>query len=131
MSLSSKVTETLTTATAKALATNGAHGVNVVPVSMIKVNDDSIWLFNFFMDKTAVNITENSAVALTAWTEMVGVQVKADASHVTEGEIFEEAVAWAKTQNPDRVTKGLLILKPTAVFDISPSGVYEAKDLAV
>ena len=120
MSLSVKVSETLVTATAKALATTGEQGVNVIPVSMIKVNDDSIWLFDFFMKKTATNLATNTAVALAAWTNLVGIQVKASATYVTEGDDFDDAVTWVKTQNPDRVTKGLLILKPTAVSDISP-----------
>ncbi|MAZ29870.1 hypothetical protein CL655_01165 [bacterium] len=131
MSLSNKVIETLTTATAKALATTGPDGVNVVPVSMIKVNDDSIWLFDFFMDKTTINVAANSTVALTAWTDMVGVQIKAEAEYVTKGTLFEEATAWVKTQNPERVTKGLLVLKPTAVFDISPGGAFDADELTV
>jgi predicted pyridoxine 5'-phosphate oxidase superfamily flavin-nucleotide-binding protein len=131
MSLSKPVTDILTTASAKALATTGPHGVNVVPVSMIKVNDDSIWLFDFFMDKTASNAISDSEVALTAWTDMVGVQVKANASYVTEGETFEAAAAWVVTQNPERVTKGLLVLKPTAVFDISPGSAFSAEELSV
>jgi len=131
MSLSNKVIETLTTATAKALATTGPDGVNVVPVSMIKVNDDSIWLFDFFMDKTTINVAANSTVALTAWTDMVGVQIKAEAEYVTKGTLFEEATAWVKTQNPERVTRGLLVLTPTAVFDISPGGAFNADELTV
>lgn len=129
MSLSTKIAKTLTDATAKALATTGEHGINVVPVSILKVNDDSIWLFDFFMDKTITNITTNTDVALTAWTDMIGVQIKAVATYHTEGAEFDAAVAWVKTQNPDRVTRGLLILKPTAVFDISPGGEYEDDDL--
>ena len=129
MKLSEKIQEVLKTATAKALATTGPHSVNVVPVSMINVVDDEIWLFDFFMDKSVKNVREDSSVALTAWTDMVGIQVKAEASYLTEGTQFEEAVAWAKTQNPERVTKGLLLLKPTAVFDISPGGAFSSEDL--
>lgn len=129
--MQSKVIEALTQAAAKALATTGPHGVNVVPISMIKIDNDTIWLFDFFMNKTVANIKADPAVALTAWTSMTGVQIKALASYVTEGEDFEAAVKWVETQNPDRLTRGLLMLKPTAIYDISPGGVFMSKDLAI
>lgn len=131
MQFSTTLGEVLTKATAKALATTGPHGINVVPVSMIKVNQDSIWLFDFFMDKTVANLQSNSDVALTAWTDMTGVQLKAAASYYTSGPAFAEAVAWVATQNPARVVKGLIVLTPTEVFDISPGGAYSTDDLAL
>ena len=131
MSLSTKVNRTLVQASAKALATSGPEGVNVIPVSMIKVNEDSIWLFDFFMEKTSSNLAVNKEVALTAWTDMTGVQIKAEATYVTEGADFNNAIEWVSTQNPDRVTKGLIVLKPITIFDISPGGAFEAGDLKV
>lgn len=62
---------------------------------------------------------------------MVGIQVKAETEYITEGELFDDAVAWVATQNPDRVTKGLLILKPTGIFDISPGGAFSAEELSL
>src|SRR3989338_2963476 len=56
---------TLETAAAKALATNGPEGINVVPVSMIRVNENDIWLFEFFMDKTAKNAEAGKKAVLT------------------------------------------------------------------
>jgi predicted pyridoxine 5'-phosphate oxidase superfamily flavin-nucleotide-binding protein len=131
MSLSTKVIETINIASAKALATNGPEDINVVPVSMIKVNSDSIWLFDFFMDKTVANLKQDKTVALTTWTDMVGIQIKAKAEYLTEGENFDQAVAWVATQNPDRVVKGLIILEPTAIYDISPGGAFTENDLAI
>lgn len=128
---SSTVRDILTTATAKALATNGSADINVIPVSMIKVNDDTIWLFDFFMDKTAQNLRTNTQVALTAWTDMKGVQVKADAQYITDGDEFTEAVAWVKEQNPARTVKGLIILTPTKIHDISPGGAFTESDLTI
>lgn len=129
--LTSNLTTFLTTATAKALATSGPNGINVVPVSMIKVQGDTIWLFDFFMNKTAINAQTNNLCALTAWTDMKGVQVKATHEYLTDGDQFAEAVAWVKEQNPARVVKGLLILTPTQIFDISPGGSFSADDLEV
>jgi predicted pyridoxine 5'-phosphate oxidase superfamily flavin-nucleotide-binding protein len=129
MSFSKQVEEMLKGADAKALATDGPGGLNVVPVSMIKVNQDSIWLFDFFMDKTRQNIQNNSAVALTAWTDMTGLQLRATAEYVTSGESFTQAVAWVQTQNPERVVKGLIILTPTDIFDVSPGGAFSTMEL--
>ncbi len=132
MSLSKNVIDTLETAEAKALATQGPTGINVVPMSMIRVNDDdSIWLYNFFMDKTAENIQDNPSVALTAWSDMKGIQIKAETEYITEGDLFDESVEWCHTQNPDRVVQALIVLKPTEIFDISPGGAYEEVDLVV
>ncbi len=128
---SQSIKDALAKATAKALATYGSDGINVVPVSMIKVNDDTVWLFDFFMGKTMKNLTANPSVALTAWTDMKGVQLKCESIYKTNGSDFDAAVAWAHTQNPNRVVKGLIILTPTAVFDISPGGAFTAADLAL
>ena len=128
---SSTIRDVLSTAAAKAFATYGNTGINVVPVSMIRVNDDTIWLFDFFMDKTVQNLDVKALVALTAWTDMKGIQVKADAQYITVGDEFTEAVAWVKEQNPARVVKGLIILTPTKIHDISPGGAFLENDLSI
>jgi predicted pyridoxine 5'-phosphate oxidase superfamily flavin-nucleotide-binding protein len=128
---SSTISDALSTATAKAFATYGNCGVNVVPVSMIRVNDNTIWLFDFFMDKTAQNLQTDNRIAFTAWTDMKGVQIKADAQYVTEGDKFTEAVAWVKAQNPARTVRGLIILTPTKIHDISPGGAFAENDLLI
>ncbi len=92
MSISPNIASFLSSAEAKAMATNGPSGINVVPVSMIKVADEAIWLFDFFMDKTVKNIQTEPKVALTAWTGMTGVQIKGVITYITSGEDFEEAV---------------------------------------
>lgn len=128
---SSTIRDVLSTAAAKAFATYGNTGINVVPVSMIRVNDDTIWLFDFFMDKTVQNLDVKAPVALTAWTDMKGIQVKADAQYIMDGDEFTEAVVWVKEQNPARVVKGLIILTPTKIHDISPGGAFLENDLSI
>lgn len=123
--------DTLTNATAKALATRTGDDLNVVPVSMIKVFDDTIWLFDFFMDKSAKNMIDHPQVALTAWTAMKGIQLKGTVTYLTEGPDVEEAKVWVHTQNPTRVVKGLIVFKPAAIFDISPGGAFSEDDLAL
>ena len=108
-------------ATSKALATQGNHGINVVPVSTIRVVDGNIWLINYFMDKTLHNISYNKNVALVCWSKMMGYQIKGEMEIVTDGKNFDEAVMWVGKILPERVVKGLLILHPKEVFDVSPT----------
>lgn len=131
MRITPTVKTILETAPAKALATTCPEDINVVPVSMIRVNESNIWLFDFFMNKTVRNASASATCALTAWEGMKGIQIKGDISYITEGELFEEAVAWVKIQNPDRVVKGLLVITPTIVLDVSPGGTYTADELAL
>ncbi len=113
------VQQSLTDATQYALATTGASGLNVVPLSMLRVVDDTVWVFDFFMSKTAKNCKEHEAVALAAWKDFAGVQIHGTAQYITEGALFADAVAWVATENPDRVVRGLLVITPTKIYDIS------------
>ena len=103
----------------KALATYGLGGVSVVPVSSLKLHDNKIILVNYFFNQSLVNINQNPQVALAAWIGLEGCRIEATAEHVTFGDIFNEAVEWIAHALPDRVVKGVLILTPTAFYDIS------------
>lgn len=108
-------------ASSKALATLSKEGVvNVVPVSSIKVHDGAIVLVNYFMEKTLENILANSAVALVAWSGMIGYQIKGTATYETSGALFDEVAQWITETIPGRVVKGIIILTPTEVHDIAP-----------
>lgn len=127
-----KIHEIIRNAEAKALATTGPAGLNVVPLSMVKVNDDStIWLFNFFMDKTVKNLAAEPFAALTCWSALRGVQIKGDAAYATSGTDFDAAAKWVTSQNPKRVIKGLIALVPTEIYDISPGGAFSAEELRI
>ena len=121
MNLPPEVTDMLLTADSKALATTHDDIVNVVPVSSVKIVDGKIWLINYFMNKTIEHITHNRHVALACWKGLSGYQIKADAAYVTEGYDFDEAVRWIADILPERTVKGLLILEPTELFDVSAS----------
>lgn len=73
------------------------------------------------MDKTLSNILENKSVALVCWRKMMGYQIKGVVSYVTSGQDFDEAVKWIKSLLPDRAVKGLIILTPNEIYDISPT----------
>lgn len=116
-------------AEARALATTGPHGVNVVPVSVVEVEEGSIRLFNFFMQKSVENLLAEPEVALTCWSGLEGVQVKATAAYLTEGELFAAKVAEMKERFPSRTLAGVIELTPTAVFDVSADSGRAGKRL--
>lgn len=117
-------------AESKALATCSNDNLNVVPVSSIKIVDGKIWLINYFMDKTLSNILNNKNTALVCWRKMMGYQIKGHALYVTEGQDFDEAVKWIQEILPDRVVKGLIVITPNEVFDVSPGKNTKEKFLA-
>lgn len=117
-------------AEAKALATYANESLNVVPVSSIKIMDGKVWLINYFMDKTLSNILKGGKVALVCWRKMMGYQIKGKTSYVTEGEDFDEAVKWIKSILPERVVRGLIILTPEEIHDVSPTKDTKDKFLA-
>ncbi len=117
-------------ADAKALGTHKDGDLNVVPVSSVKIVDDKIWLINYFMDKTLENILSNNNVALVCWRKMMGYQIKGTVSYITEGEDFDRAVVWIKSVLPERIVKGLIILTPKEIYDVSPTKDTKEKFLA-
>lgn len=131
MQFSNTIITVIETAEAKALATMVNGDLNVVPVSMIRVLPAAIWLFDFFMDKTAENIKTSPQIALTTWSGMKGIQIKGTASYITEGSLFLEAVDWVKAQNPERITKALIVINPERIYDISPGGTFTTTDLSL
>ena len=115
------VEQFILSAESKALATFGNVGLNVVPVSSLRVVDGKIWLINYFMDKTVRNILDNVKVSLVCWSKMMGYQIKGTVEYKTEGAEFDQAVAWIKDILPDRTVKGLLIISPTEIHNIAPT----------
>ena len=115
------IEEFILSAEAKALATFANDNLNVVPVSSIKIVGGKIWLINCFMDKTLSNILNSKIIALVCWRGMMGYQIKGTVSYVTDGQDFNEAVKWIKSILPDRVVRGLIIINPNEIHDISPT----------
>lgn len=130
MKIATEVQTALLQAEGKALATySETDGINVVPVSSVKVVDDKVVLVNYFFGQTVRNIEENPQVALTFWSGLAGYRIKATAEYKTEGEVFDMVTAWIKETIPGRVVKGVLILEPTALYDIS-AGAEAGKKIA-
>lgn len=106
-------------AEARVLATHGPCGINAIPVSVVTIDDNHVYLYNFFMDKTVRNIQDEQTVAFTAWKGFAGVQMKATASYVTTGDLFATAVETMKKRFPNRVLSGVIVLTPTSFYDCS------------
>jgi hypothetical protein len=112
--------EQLLTLPQRALATDGPHGINVVPVSVVAIEGEAIILHDFFMGKTVANIKENPAVALTAWDGPWGLQIKGHATYEVSGESFTHAVAAMARDYPDRIVRGIIRIVPQTVYTVAP-----------
>jgi len=121
MKLPQQVIDTLLNADGKALATRSENDVNVVPVSMVKMQGDNILLINCFMGKTVGNLMKDPHVSLACWKGKEGYQIKASAEYADSGNIFDEARQWVAGTSPERVVKGVLVLEPIEIFDVSPN----------
>lgn len=130
MELSSEVCTQIENAENKAFATNGPHGVNVVPVSVVEVVSARIRLYNFFMGKSIENLQKDAPIALACWSGLSGVQVKGAATYVTSGDVFEQAVDMMKERFPERTLSGIIEITPTAVYDISADTVRAGTQIA-
>ena len=121
--LNEKIRQAILGAESKALGTSGPAGLNVVPVSVVEVEGDEILLYNFFMGKTAENLSATASgggeVSLSCWSGYRGVQVRARVQYVTTGERFKAATTALAERFPERVLKALIVLTPTAVYDTS------------
>lgn len=106
-------------ASSKALATTDGEVVNVVPVSVITVTDATITLYDFFMGKTVMNIGKNNQIALAVWEGLSGIQIKGTARYETVGSDYETAVVAMKVRFPERTLRGIVIMTPSAIYDIS------------
>lgn len=120
MILPQEIENALLGAEGKALATySQTEGVNVVPVSSVRIIDGKVILVDYFFGQTLRNIKTNPEVALAFWSGFNGYRIKASVQYKTEGEIFDEVVAWIKETIPSRVMRGGLVLEAVAIFDIS------------
>lgn len=120
MQLTSKTQELIKSAPNKALATDGKAGLNVVPVSMVVVDGDEVIVCDCFMNKTKQNIQAGSTAALAVWDGMKGVQIKGTIAYENMGDRFDRYVKWLGVEHPDRILRGVLVLKPTEEHDLAP-----------
>ena len=106
-----------------AFATADKKGIpNVVAIASKKiVNDDTIWVIDTFFRKTRENILQNNKVAIAMWKEGKGYQIKGVAVYHSEGKIFEEAKNWILKLKPKKKVKGVVEVKVSEIFSITPT----------
>lgn len=94
---------------------------NVVPIGAFKVLDDATLLISDqFFNKTLANMKENPKAAISWWGEKGGFQIKGTVTIHTDGEIWQQDVAWMKELRPSLKPKGAVVLKITGVYTVVP-----------
>ena len=128
MKLSKEIIQTILDAESKALATSG-DTINVVPVSTVRIVNNNIILVDYFMGKTLDNLQKNQHVSLVCWSGFHGYQIKATVEYKQNGNVFNTTKKWVQeTYNNNNKIKGILVLTPTRVFDISPNKDQAGKE---
>ncbi len=95
---------------------------NVVVIgSKLIVNDDTIWVIDTFFDKTKTNILDNNKVAISFWKGANGYQIKGEAIYSDSGKTFETAKEWILKLKPKKIVKGLVEVKVTDIYSITPN----------
>lgn len=103
---------------------------NVVPIASKKiVNDDTIWVIDTFFKKTKENILQNSNVSIAMWKGSKGYQIKGLATYHSKGKIFDEAKYWILKLKPDKIVKGVVEIKVTDIYSITPT--YEEAGIKI
>ncbi|MDD3978083.1 pyridoxamine 5'-phosphate oxidase family protein [Methanomicrobium antiquum] len=106
------------------LATASKDNVpNVAPMASLYLKDDeTIWILNNYMNKTATNIKETKKAAVYIYGEGIKgcFQIKGDAELISTGADYEEAKKMFLAKKPNFPAKELLIIKITDVFNCSP-----------
>ena len=114
-----------------ALGTADKYGIpNVSAIASKKIVDDNtIWTIDTFHHKTLENIKENNQVTIAMWKDSEGYQIKGIAKHHTEGAIFEEGKAWILKTKPQKIVKGVIEIKISKVFYLTPNYEQAGKEI--
>ena len=104
---------------------------NVVAIASKKiVNDDTIWVIDTFFKKTKENLLQNNKVAIAMWKEKKGYQIKGIATYHSKDKIFEEAKKWILQLKPNKIVKGVVEIKVTEIYSITPTYEEAGKRVA-
>lgn len=122
-------------ATAKivALATASKDGVpNVIPVGMIWMAGDEVWVVDNFFNKTYNNIKENPKASIyLIGSDGACLQLKGRVVYTTSGPDYEEARDFAKKKGESYPAKGLVKIVVTDIYNTAPGpeagSAYEPK----
>jgi len=114
-----------------AISTVDAKGIpNVSAIASKKIiDDDTIWTIDTFHNKTLQNIKQNGNVAIALWKDSVGYQIKGKATHYKSGEVFEKGKAWILTLKPQKIVKGVIVIKVTDIYYLTPEYKLAGKNI--
>ncbi len=118
--------DAINNAYAAAFSTCSKDGVpNVVPVSMKQIIDsETVMVSDQYMNKTLNNIKQNSKVALSAWDNEGGFQIKGTVTYENEGPRFEKVAAQVKEilsgMGYDFTSKGVCYIHVEEVYSVTP-----------
>lgn len=106
-----------------ALSTTNNDGTpNVVAIASKKiVDEDVIWVIDTYFKKTKENLLQNNKVAIAIWKEGKGYQIKGTSTYHSNGKTFEEAKNWILKSKPQKIVKGVVEIKITEIFSITPT----------
>ncbi len=107
-----------------AFSTTDKNGTpNVVAIGSKKiVNKDTIWVIDTFFKKTKKNFLQNNKVAIAMWKGLKGYQIKGRVKRYhSKGEIYDEAKKWILKLKPNKIVKGVVEIKATEVYSITPT----------
>ncbi len=95
---------------------------NVVTIASKRIiNKDTIWVIDTFFGKTKTNVLQNNKIAIAMWKEGKGYQIKGTSTYYSEGKTFEEAKKWILKLKPQKIVKGVIEIKITEIFSITPN----------
>lgn len=105
------------------LATADKNGIpNVVPIGSKKIiNNDTILTIDTYHNKTKENILQNGKVSIAMWKDYEGYQIKGYAQYYSEGKIFEEGKDWILKFKPQKIVKGVILIKVKEIFYLTPN----------
>lgn len=114
-----------------AIATSDNNGIpNVSAIGSKKiVNNSTILTIDTFHNKTLENIKQNGKVSIALWKDSTGYQIKGIAKHYSEGEIFEAGKEWILKIKPQKIVKGVIEIKVTEVFYLTPNYELAGKEV--
>lgn len=105
---------------------------NVVIIGSRKiVSNDTIWVIDTYFGKTMKNILENPNVTICVHHgREAAFQIKGKATHITKGKEFEEARDWILKYKPKKIVKGLVKIKVTEIYNLTPGYDTAGKKIA-
>ena len=106
-----------------AFGTASKDGIpNVVAIGSKKVvGDNKIWIIDTYFKKTKRNLMENNKVSITMWQGSEGYQLKGEADYYSSGKLFNRAKKWILELKPGKKVKGVVEIKVTAIYSITPN----------